>query len=271
MSSLLRLVELNTPEQPNRLLVVTAALGTDVGTTWGPCAAALRVRSQVVGIDMPGTPGAPLAGESPLTIKGLSRAVVDVTKEYLSHNPALTRVPRHYAGNSLGGGIGLQLAVDHPTFFTSLAALCAMPQVGTTQEWDRRIASVRTSSIEPLVQVSRRRWFTPNSLANHSLLCEEALLSLRNYDEMSYIRLCEALRRFNVTPELNRISLPVLIVTGAEDTMVSQSTVASMAKSLPNALCHTVPGAAHLVQMEQPDHVAKLLEDFFSNSESSVH
>ena len=72
--------------------------------------------------------------------------------------------PFHYAGDSVGGAVGLQLLLDHPGRVLSAAVLCSGARIGDAQVWTDRIAAVRASGTPGLVASSAERWFAPGFL-----------------------------------------------------------------------------------------------------------
>jgi pimeloyl-ACP methyl ester carboxylesterase len=65
-------------------------------------------------------------------------------------------------------------------------------------------------------------------------------------------------------PEMNvsKISIPVLIINGASDGLTPVAGAKLLADKLPNAELEIVEKAAHLVMIEQPEHVNELIIKF---------
>ena len=60
------------------------------------------------------------------------------------------------------------------------------------------------------------------------------------------------------------ISIPTLVVVGAEDALTPPVVSEAMASAIPGARLTTIPGAGHLAPMERPGAVAAALSDFFA-------
>jgi pimeloyl-ACP methyl ester carboxylesterase len=58
--------------------------------------------------------------------------------------------------------------------------------------------------------------------------------------------------RVDSTPDLARIAVPALVVSGAEDALVPPSEAEAMAKAIPGARLALFPGAGHLPNFEAP-------------------
>ena len=54
-------------------------------------------------------------------------------------------------------------------------------------------------------------------------------------------------------PLLPEIGIPTQIIHGAQDTLIPLSEAVEMQALLPNAVLCSLPGAGHLVNMEQPE------------------
>src|SRR5215216_2330190 len=104
------------------LLVVGPSLGTSVEALWGECASLLGDEFEVVGWDLPGH-GRSLPASVAFTVADLAAAVRELRDD--GRNV-------WYAGISVGGAVGLQLALD-PGPFGAVAALATAPKIGDAQ------------------------------------------------------------------------------------------------------------------------------------------
>ncbi len=68
-----------------------------------------------------------------------------------------------------------------------------------------------------------------------------------------YARGCEAVGAFDFRSELGRIGQPVLVLAGAEDPVTPPDVVDALVGGIPDAALATIPHAAHLASVEQPD------------------
>lgn len=73
-----------------------------------------------------------------------------------------------------------------------------------------------------------------------------------------------AMSRASVEIELSRITLPTLVVVGANDAMTPPRLARQMANSIPGAQFEEIPGSGHCSVLEQPTDVARILEQFFN-------
>ena len=148
------------PDLP--LLVLGPSLGTSATTLWSAAATPLAEHFQVVAWDLPGHGHhrGPL-GEDPVTVASLAADVLAVVDEL---SDSFHPVPFHYAGDSVGGAVGLQLLLDAPLRVASATLLCTGAMIGTPESWAERAAQVRASGTPSLVSASAERWFAPGFL-----------------------------------------------------------------------------------------------------------
>jgi esterase len=63
-------------------------------------------------------------------------------------------------------------------------------------------------------------------------------------------------------PDVSAITVPLLLVLGADSPFTSEEDVAEFRRRLPAAQVETVPDAGHAIQSDQPLVLARLINDF---------
>ena len=71
-----------------------------------------------------------------------------------------------------------------------------------------------------------------------------------------------ACNKVNLTKELTKITLPALVVCGAQDKMTPPEASRALAAGIPNARLVFIEGAGHMVMMERPDEFNNTLINF---------
>jgi pimeloyl-ACP methyl ester carboxylesterase len=61
---------------------------------------------------------------------------------------------------------------------------------------------------------------------------------------------------------LEEIRVPTLVLVGDEDKMTPERFAESLAEGIPGAELEVVPGAGHMLPLEQPDAVVKAVRGF---------
>jgi 3-oxoadipate enol-lactonase len=252
----LTLTPLRLLERPAGLLVVGPSLGTAVAPLWAACAGHLPGDLAVIGWDLPGH-GATAPYDHPFTCQDLAQAVVDATAGLRAEVTG----PVLYAGVSLGGAVGLALAIDHADAFDGVVSIASGAKIGEASGWRERADLVRRAGTPVMVEGSARRWFAPGSVERDPAAAAALLGSLQDADRASYARCCEALADFDVRDHLHRAGVPVLALAGEHD-QVAPPALSELVASATGGTVRIIPGAAHLPPAEQPATTAREITDF---------
>ena len=165
----------------------------------------------------------------------------------------------YYAGDSLGGAVGLQALLDAPDRILAAVLLCTGAKIGTAEGWRERAARVRASGTTVVINQSVERWFAPGFLERDPDVGGRLLDSLRAADAEAYALACEALADFDVRARLAEIAVPVLAVAGAEDVATQADLLREIADGVQRGALQILDGVAHLAPAEAPQEVAKLI------------
>jgi 3-oxoadipate enol-lactonase len=231
-------------------LVLGPSLGTSAATLWGPCAARLRTDMRVVTWDLPGHGDDREQAPADLTVSWLAHRVLD-----------LVEGPFHYAGDSVGGAVGLQLALEAPDRLESLVVLCSGARLGTPESWRERIDLVRRGGTACMVGPSAERWFGSGFREREPDRTEALLHALADADDAGYLAVCHALSVFDVRDRLGAVTVPVLAVAGDEDTVTPPARLREVADGVPDGRLVVLDGVAHLAPAERPEEVARLIRE----------
>ncbi|MEW2805945.1 4-carboxymuconolactone decarboxylase [Streptomyces massasporeus] len=235
-------------------------LGPSLGTTWHMWdrqIPELIKQWRVFRFDLPGHGGAPAYPAG---------SVGDLTTRLLATLEGLGVHRFGYAGCALGGAVGIELALRHPERLASLALIAASPRFGTADEFRQRGVIVRTNGLDPIARTAPERWFTGGFAAAQPAITEWAVQMVRTTDPGCYIASCEALASFDVRPELGRVGVPTLVLVGSDDQVTGPAEARTLVAGIPDARLAVVPGASHLVPVEQPAAVTDLLVRHFSTA-----
>jgi 3-oxoadipate enol-lactonase len=216
---------------------------------WDGQVAALRARARyrVVRYDHPGHGGSPLGELDGLP--SLARRVLDLLDELGVERAS-------FCGLSLGGSVGLRLALDAPERIERLVLACTSPRFGTPEVWDERIAVASTRGMEAIADVVLPRWFTPSF---EDVQPFRAMLVALPPE--TYVRYCELLRGLDLRGTLGTIAAPTLAIAGAEDRTSPPDDLEAIAGELRQARVVVLERAAHLANVERPaEFNAALLE-----------
>jgi 3-oxoadipate enol-lactonase / 4-carboxymuconolactone decarboxylase len=248
-----RLIGTDFGGPPNApLLLLGPSVGTTATALWGAAAERLAKHAHVVGWDLPGHGKSPT---SAFRMPDLAAGVVALADD-IAPGTAF-----HYAGNSIGGAVGLQLLLDAPQCLMSAALVCTGAAIGRPEDWPDRAALVRASGTDALAERLSQRWFAPGFFDRHPDVAGVMLDNLRNADDESYAQACEALGEFDVTKRLSEITTPVLAIAGAEDVATPPENLAVIASGVKDGRLLVLDGVGHLAPAEAPERIAELIRE----------
>ena len=244
------------------LLVLGPSLGTSATTLWSPVADLLAEHFHVIAWDLPGHGRTTAVGDG-FSMGELAAGVLTLVEAVLSERgePGGTF---GYAGDSVGGAVGLQLLLDHPERVSGAVLLCTGAKIGEPEGWHERAATVRASGTPVMVTGSAERWFAAGFLAAHADVATGLLQALQHADREGYAQICEALAGFDVRARLAEIDVPVLAVAGTEDVATPPALLTEIASGVRRGRLVVLDRVAHLAPAEAPGEVAHLIGEHLS-------
>ncbi|MGW4212103.1 3-oxoadipate enol-lactonase [Lentzea sp. NPDC004789] len=234
------------------VLVLGPSIGTSLGL-FDAQVAGLADRWRIVRFDLRGH-GRSAAPPGPYSIAELAADVVE-----LLDSLGVDRC--HYLGVSLGGAIGQWLGLHHAERLLTLTICASAAQFADPPQWPARAAAVRESGTGAMVPSRLGTWYTREFAAAEPEEAERLLGMLRATSAEGYAGCCEAIGTFDTRAALGDITVPTLVLAGADDPATPPSTVRVIADGIPGARFEVVPDAAHLLTAEQPSAVNALVAD----------
>ncbi len=257
--------QLTEPGDGLPLLIVGPSIGTSVTALWSSCAARLAGKFHVVGWDLPGH-GRSATTHDPFTMADLAAAVLSIVDKIGpstdSGHVSSGSEPFFYAGDSVGGAVGLQLLLDAPDRIAAAVIISSGAKIGDAEGWTERADLVRAAGTPALVEGSVRRWFAPGFLDRDPATATALLHSLQDADRFGYAGVCGALATFDVRDRLGEIRPRVLAATGESDEATPITLGQEIAAGVHDGRFVAIQQAAHLPPAEQPAAVADLLTAF---------
>jgi pimeloyl-ACP methyl ester carboxylesterase len=96
---------------------------------------------------------------------------------------------------------------------------------------------------------------------------EELRIMLRNRESLALFAWEPYLHNPKLPHRLHRVTCPTLFLRGAHDGLISADYTAQYAALLPNARIVTLPAAAHVPQIEQPEAFASATLSFLQGKD----
>lgn len=251
------LVRAGDPEVPAAVMI--HGFGGDK-ETWLMLAPLLRRRRGLVAIDLPGH-GRSSDLADPATPLRHATAVLGVLDQLAIRRAVLI-------GNSLGGGIALRIAHDHPD------RVAALVLIASTTPWSHETDEAKSwaESDNPLIPGGSDEQMTAfmNRVTEKPPAVPQAVIRYvtarraaagprlrRLFSDFIGARGAEA-----IPSDLTAIRTPTLLIHGDRDRVIEVESSHRLARALPASALHVLPGVGHVPQLESPARTARMIERF---------
>ena len=241
------------------------------GQMFAPQVAAFRDRYRCVTFDFRGQ------GRSEVTPGGYDMDTL--TADAVALILALGCAPCHFLGLSMGGFIGMRLAIRHPELLRSLMLLetSADPEPQENLGRYRRLSFVARwlgfrLVAKPVFGIMFGRKFLEDPA--RAELREEYRRHLFANDRIGITRAVQGvIDRQGVDGELDSIRVPTLILVGDQDVATVPAKAERIHARIDGSTLRVIPGAGHSATIEEPEAINRALQDFltrlsFSSSSS---
>jgi pimeloyl-ACP methyl ester carboxylesterase len=189
--------------------------------------------------------------------------------EYLDIGP----VPA--IGWSMGGVVLQSMLIDHGQLLSRAVLLSTLPSyTGVQDAWLDGLLALRQAGASPVVMgASSLPWaFTPYTLVDHGRTQAFLELGLQDPEPTTYAGFAaqaRGIREFDRRDELHTVTVPTLVLVGAEDVLTPPSQAVEMAERIPGAKLVVLPRGGHGMIIEFPMPTLQAIEDFMSPEASN--
>ena len=232
--------------------MLSNSLGTDHGL-WDPQLAEIGTRYRLLRYDNRGHGRSP-APDGPVTVADLGGDALALIDRL-----GLERV--RFMGLSLGGMVGMWLAIHAPGRVERLILCNTSAYIGQPEVWNPRIETVRRSGMKAIVPGVVERWFTPGFRERDPGAVEQASRMLLATTPAGYVACCEAIRDMDQRDSIEAIRAPSLVIAGAHDVATPVEHARLIVGRVPGARLVTLD-AAHLSNIEQAARFTSAVLDF---------
>lgn len=167
-------------------------------------------------------------------------------------------------GVSVGGMIALDFAAQHPERVASLVLMDTGGKIGDADSWNMRIETLEQHGMAHLANAILERWFAPTTQGAMRKIGYNMLVTT---PLAGYIGTCAAIRDADLRPTLAAITMPALVLCGAQDSATTPKFVEKLATALPNGKFQLIDGAGHIPSWEQPDATADAIRTFLATTQ----
>ena len=170
----------------------------------------------------------------------------------------------HFVGLSMGGMIGQTVALRYPELLLSLTLASTTSHYGAAALpfWQTRSQTALSAGMGPLVAPTIERWFTAPFRDAQPALIEQVGRWILDTPARGYANACLAIAAIDTTARLGSLSIPVLVMVGAQDAATPPAMAELIHANVRHSRLVVLPSAAHMASIEQADRFNGALLDF---------
>ena len=162
-------------------------------------------------------------------------------------------------GHSMGGGIGMLMAIENPEILKALVLIATSPKLTVAQQTLEKVRD----NYDEFCEISPTRAFAEES---PQLLKDEYKNGLIDTgSEVCYGDLI-ACNDFDITNEVNKIKLPTLIISADKDIMTPAKNGEYLHQNIYGSEFHLIKGSGHFVMQEKSEVVNQIITNFLADS-----
>jgi pimeloyl-ACP methyl ester carboxylesterase len=162
-----------------------------------------------------------------------------------------------FVGHSMGSAIALWLALEHPTSVLGLGLFGGASRLRVAPELLENVANPAT--FLKAVDLATTWSYAPGAPPELTVQAARRMAETRPAVLYGDFLACDS---FDLTERLAEIQQPALVVCGELDRMTPLRSVQFLADTLPAGRLEVIPGAGHMVMVEQPGAATAALRSF---------
>jgi 3-oxoadipate enol-lactonase len=168
-------------------------------------------------------------------------------------------------GLGLGGAIAQAFAIEHAEKVENLVPCCCRARMvpDFAAMWHKLRGTVQEQGLEAIVEPTVQRWFSEEFKAAHPEVLEKIRKMIRGTTLEGYLGVTAAFLGLDVEDRLPAINARTLYVSGAEDKLGGPpELMKGLSEKLKGASHVSVPKAAHIANIQNPEGFNHVLTDF---------
>jgi pimeloyl-ACP methyl ester carboxylesterase len=239
--------------------------------TWAKIENQLKTPYRLLLVDLPGHGQSPLQRKTNYSHDNLANLLWEFVDDIRVGDLIIV-------GHSLGGNLALRMAAMRPEKIKGLFLLS--PSVFDNRGFPFPHLITNNIFIRPFLNAAIRRMLSsPKRLTkilqqavfNKSVVDEDLIdriIKPITHNPKSYLTLIYLFRdssRNRKLPDFRKIQVPVLVINGAEDSLVKPKKALCLTNLLPEGELILLPFCGHLPQEEKANEVARKIEEFIEN------
>jgi len=233
---------------------------------WRKLLPLLEERYQIIGVDLLGCGASSKNLDQPYSIKNHARLLQAFMQKL--------DIPKfHFVGHDVGGGIGQIFAVKYPEMLYDLVVINSVaydfwpvqPIIAMRTPIIRQLA-MATLDMGALRMIIRRGIYHKENLTQELMDYFWAPMKSKE-GRKAFLHFAASLNNqhlLEITDQLHRLELPVLIIRGDADPYLSGAIADKLARNIPDNTLIKIPTGSHFIQEDEPQQVAEIMVDFFT-------
>jgi 3-oxoadipate enol-lactonase len=129
--------------------------------------------------------------------------------------------------------------------------------------WTERREQAKTKGMPSFVNGFLGRWSTPEFAAINRAMLDEVASWIAGTTPTGFVGSCEAISRVDTLGRLPALTIPALIMVGADDPGTPPAFSERIAAAIPDAELVIIPDARHIANMQQPGIFNAALIEFY--------
>ena len=165
--------------------------------------------------------------------------------------------PAVLVGHSMGGAIAIEIALGHPEMLEGIVLVGSGARLRVTPLIRDQLSGDYRHAVEIIAELAH----SPKSDPRLKRASIQELLEVPPTVTYGDFEACNHFDRMN---EIERISIPTLIICGEDDRLTPVKYSAYMRDRIRNARLVIIPDAGHSVMLEKPEDVNAAIRSFIS-------
>jgi 3-oxoadipate enol-lactonase len=177
----------------------------------------------------------------------------------------------HIVGGSMGGMVAHQLALDYPQRVKRLVLADSMSHLDMCLRMKMETWGLIAERLGMEMQArDAMPWsFSSSYINEHYDGIMDIIGQVAALPVQPYLQSLDATMAHDARERLSSIAAPTLVITGDQDILVPRQYADILCESIPDSRLEVIEGAAHVVNIEQPEGFNAVVLDFLGEAQTN--
>jgi pimeloyl-ACP methyl ester carboxylesterase len=220
---------------------------------WEPLVAQLPAQFCPLLIDLPGH------GHSGGTVPHSIEQTAILLDHFLQS--LAVKQPLWCIGHSMGGLIAQYFALHYPSYIERLVLIATAARIRLHRDF---VQAALTNQWN--LELFRSSFGPDIPLDIQNLVLHEYPKMRAAHADVDFM----GLNAIDLRPEVSALQIPVLLIVGGDDVIISPRHARTLFQALPHATLLVIPDGGHYVHVEQPQRIAQILAQLIQETPSPI-